>query len=239
MTRNNRENEGGGHLSRRTLLRGVGTAAGVIGLGVSATPAAATRACPRTRHYWAEHEWPPHVDNHLDEPFSLGGVTKSKAAWRLFLGEDQDEPARMLAQQLLAAKFNLLLRPDPDWPCANLELEAYGGRTVEETRNEAATWLLYSSFEQPGTQQCWTVETGEGTLDGQPLYELLARFNHDDLDELDCNCYEWMHDEHDLPPLDVGGCRERYEGRFVARLDGRMGVGGGNGPPEDWGPSPR
>jgi hypothetical protein len=205
MTRNERADDAGDDLARRTLLRRAGAAVGTVGLGVVATPAEATSRCPRTRHYWAENDWPPHVDNNVDDPLELGGDSRSIAVWKLFLGSDQrGDRAAMFAQQLLTAKLNLLLRLDPDPACVNRSLDAYDDRTVEETRLDASRWLSHSNFSESAPQQCWTVETSDGSLDGEPLYEILARFNHNDLDELDCDCYGSLGEESSPPPLDVG-----------------------------------
>lgn len=191
MTSNDETDDDGGGLSRRRLLR-TGATAGALGLGAAlgATPAAATSNCPRPRQYWASHDWPPHVENHLGTHIEIAGRTRSKAVWKLMLGMDlPDDRTAAMAQQLLTAKINLLLRPSSDPDCVNRELEAYDGRTVEGARNAAADWLLHSTFGEPEDQDCWTVETDDGPIDGGPLFQLLGHFNHGDLDELDCGCY--------------------------------------------------
>lgn len=190
MTRNDSD-DAVGPVSRRTLLRRTGATAGALGAAVTvgATPAAATNSCPRTRHYWSHTEWPPHVTRHLEDPMSLAGEARSRATWKLMLGMDlSDDRTGAMAQQLLTAKLNLLLRPDPDPTCVNRELSAFEGRTVEGARNAAAYWLYHSTFGDPEPQYCWTVKTDDGPLDGQPLFQLLGHYNNGDLDELSCDC---------------------------------------------------
>lgn len=190
MTRNDSDDEVG-PVSRRTLLRRTGATAGALGAAVTvgSRPASATASCPRTRHYWSDAEWPPHVTNHLGTWIDLAGETRSRATWKLLLGLDlsEDRTAAM-AQQLLTAKVNLLLRPDPDPGCVNRPLPEFDGRTVEGTRNAAASWLYHSTFGEPEPQPCWTVQTDDGPVDGQPLFQLLGHFNNGDLEGLSCNC---------------------------------------------------
>lgn len=180
--------------SRRRVLRGITAATGATVLGAAAFAGTASASClPRTRGYWANHEFPetalPGGDTSRLE--AVFGVTQDQTAWQSFLRQPaRGDKAVILGQQLVATVLNFQFRTSSAEDCVRQSVEGYDG-TIEEAKEEAAAWLAASDW--PGNRQSsWTVEVDGEQVDGEPLKDVLDAFNNDPsrlgLDCVEENC---------------------------------------------------
>lgn len=183
-------------VSRRRLLRVAGAGAGAAAIGLAGTAGtAAADACPRPPDHWADSDWPDTAG--VRDPMTVAGEERDVAVWRLLLAGSPDDPGRMMARQLVAARLNFQHRYRDDPTCVDQPLSAYDGRTIRELRASARRWLAASGW--PAAQDDWTV----GPVDGEPLWAALAAFNHTHLDLEDCSCVPAGRDDREPPAAAV------------------------------------
>lgn len=213
---NDNRNGTGGDISRRRLLRTAGAAAGAAALGLTVTAApAAAEACPRPAAYWAEAAWPE--TEALEGSTSVAGEQRSDAAWKLRLSMPPEDAGQAMARQLLTTRLNFQHRWKDDPGCVDAPLSDYDGRTLRGVKAEARAWLEASNW--PASQSSWVVDG----VDGRPLYEVLARFNHAEFTELDCTCTErsvaHRYDREGFSPEDETRRGDGPDGHRLARED--------------------
>lgn len=167
--------------TRRTVLRQGAIVSATSLAGITAfSGGALAHQCPRTPGYWANHAWP----DTIDDPFTVGGVTKSIDEWKEFLvSPTGGDKASVMAKHLIATILNFQGRDRDDPGCVDEPLEEYGGRTIREIKRQAEDWLDASVFDSEASQRSWIVDG----IDGEPLKNALDAFNNHTLG-LDCDC---------------------------------------------------
>ena len=153
--------------------------------------------CPRTKGYWANHDWcaidavaeskslqAKGLDCENAETATLAlrntGVEKTIDEWRAFLlAPPRGDAVTKMGQRLLTTVLNFqLIGASAD---ERVDLTPYGveEETVRTVKRRAETWLKSSSFDQPGFERRgWD----DGGFDGEPYANVLGAFNERKLD---------------------------------------------------------